>query len=74
VRLCLYAFSFLVIAYGDPVIVAVVDDALLPDFRLGDSPEVFVRRDEVGWFIEEVRGDDPEVAAKTGSRSSRRTG
>jgi hypothetical protein len=38
------------------IIYAVVDDALSPDFPLGDSLEVFVRR--------EVRGDDPEVAAK----------
>ena len=48
-----------------PVIVyAVVDDALSPDFPLGDSLEVFVRREDAERFIEEVRGDDPEVAAK----------
>lgn len=48
-----------------PVIVyAVVDDALSPDFPLGDSLEVFVRREDAERFVEEVRGDDPEVAAK----------
>jgi hypothetical protein len=33
-----------------------VDDAL--------SPEVFVRREDAEQFIEEVRGDEPEMAAK----------
>jgi hypothetical protein len=45
------------------IVYAVVDDALSPDFPLGDSLEVFVREDAER-FIEEVRGDDPEVAAK----------
>ena len=31
---------------------------------LGDSLEVFVRREDAERFIEEVRGDDPEIAAK----------
>jgi hypothetical protein len=43
---------------------AVVDDALSADFPLGDSLEVFVRREDAERFIEEVRDDDPEVAAK----------
>ena len=47
-----------VIVYG------VVDDALSPDFPLGDSLEVFIRREDAERFIENVRGDDPEVAAK----------
>jgi len=42
---------------------AVVDDTLSPDFPLGDSLEVFIRREDAERFIE-VRGDDPEVAAK----------
>jgi hypothetical protein len=46
------------------VIHAVVDDALSPDFPLGDSLEVFIRRADAERFIEEVRGDAPEVAAK----------
>jgi hypothetical protein len=36
----------------------------LPDFPLGDSLEVFIRREDAERFIEEVRGDDSEVAAK----------
>ena len=43
---------------------AVVDDARSPDFPLGDSLEVFVRREDAERFVEEVRGDDPEMAAK----------
>jgi len=43
---------------------AVVDDALSPDFPLGVGLEVFVRREDAERFIEGVRGDDPEVAAK----------
>lgn len=50
---------------GPPVIVhAVVDDALSPDFPLGNALEVFVRREDAERFIAEVRGDDPEVAEK----------
>jgi hypothetical protein len=41
-----------------------VVDALSPDFPLGDSVEVFSRREDAECFIEEVRGDDPEIAAK----------
>jgi hypothetical protein len=43
---------------------AVVDDALSPDFPLGDAVEVFIRREDAKRFIEEVRGDEPEMAAK----------
>ena len=46
------------------IVCAVVDDALSPDFPLGDALEVFVRREDAERFIEEVRGDDAEVAAK----------
>ena len=46
------------------IVYAIVDDALSPDFPLGDALEVFVRREDAERFIEEVRGDDPEVAAK----------
>ena len=48
----------------DVIVYAVVDDALSPDFPLGDSLEVFVRREDAERFIEEVRGDDPDVAKK----------
>ena len=48
-----------------PVIVyAVVDDSLSPTFPLGDAVETFIRREDAERFIEVVRGDDPEVAAK----------
>jgi hypothetical protein len=46
------------------VVYAVVDDGLSAGFPLGDSLEVFIRRDDAERFIEEVRGDDPEVAVK----------
>jgi hypothetical protein len=49
----------MVIAY------AVLDDAHSPDFPLGDSLEVFIRREDAERFVE-------EVCAAT-SRSSRRT-
>jgi hypothetical protein len=46
------------------IVYAVVDDALSPEFPLGDFLEVFVRREDAEQFIEEVRGDEPELAAK----------
>jgi hypothetical protein len=46
------------------IVYAVADDALSPDFPLGDSLEVFIRREEAERFVEKVRGDDPEVAAR----------
>jgi hypothetical protein len=42
---------------------AVIDDALSADFPLGDAVETFIREDAER-FIGEVRGDDPELAAK----------
>jgi hypothetical protein len=41
---------------------AVVDDSLSPTSPLGDSLDVFVRREDAERFIEEVRGDEPELA------------
>jgi hypothetical protein len=49
---------------GRMLVYAVVDDALSPDFPLGVELEVFVRREDAERFVEEVRGDDPEMAAK----------
>ena len=46
------------------LVYAVVDGSLSPDFPLGDSLEVFIRREDAERFIEEVHGDDPEVEAK----------
>jgi hypothetical protein len=45
------------------IVYAVIDDALSPDFPLGDSLEVFVRREDAERFIEEVRGDHSKLAA-----------
>ena len=36
---------------------------LSPTFPLGDALDVFVRREHAERFIEEVRGDDPELAS-----------
>ena len=46
------------------MIVYAVVDALSPDFPLGVELEVFVRREDAERFIEEVRGDEPEIGAK----------
>jgi len=44
------------------LVYAVVDGSLSPTFPLGDSLEVCVRREDAERFIEEIRGDDPELA------------
>ena len=41
---------------------AVVDDSLSPTSPLGDSIEVFVQRENAESFIEQIRGDNPELA------------
>ena len=46
------------------IVYAVVDDDLSPDFPLGVELEVFIRREDAVRFIEDVRGDEPEIAAK----------
>jgi len=38
-----------------------VDDSLSPTFPLGDFLDVFVRREDAERFIEEIRGDEPEL-------------
>jgi hypothetical protein len=43
------------------IVYAVVDDSLTRHL-LGDSIDVFVRRQDAERFIEEIRGDDPELA------------
>jgi hypothetical protein len=45
------------------VVCAVIDDSLSPTFPLGDAVETFIRREDAEHFIEEVRGDDHELAA-----------
>ena len=49
---------------ADVIVYAVVDDALSPDFPLGLELEVFIRREDAERFIEGVRSDEPEMAAK----------
>ena len=44
------------------IVYAVVDDALSPEFPLGVELEVFIRHEDAERLIEEVRGDDPELA------------
>lgn len=44
------------------IVYAVVDDTLSPTSPLGDAIDVFVRRGDAERFIEEIRGDDPELA------------
>ena len=42
----------------------ILDDRSSPTHPLGDAIETFIRRKEAERIIEEVRGDDPELAAK----------
>jgi hypothetical protein len=44
------------------IVYAVVDLGLSPDFPLGDSLDVFIRREDAERFIAEVRHDAPEEA------------
>jgi hypothetical protein len=46
------------------IVYAVIDDSLSPDFPFGDAVETFVRREDAERFIEDVRGDDPELASR----------
>jgi hypothetical protein len=45
------------------IVYAVIDDSSSPTHVLGESVEVFVRREHAERFIEEVRGDEPELAS-----------
>jgi len=47
------------------IVYSVIDDALSPAFPLGVELEVFERREDAERFIEEVRGDEPELASNT---------
>ncbi len=42
---------------------AVVDLCSSPDHPLGDSIETFIRREDAERFVEEVQGDDPDLAS-----------
>lgn len=45
------------------IVYAVVDETISPTSPLGDAIEVFLRREDAQRFIEEIEGDDPELAA-----------
>jgi hypothetical protein len=45
------------------LVYVVLDDRTSASSLLGDALEVFVRREDAARFVEEVRRDDPELAA-----------
>ena len=44
------------------IVYAVIDDTLSARSPLGDAVDVFLRREDAERFIEEIRGDEPELA------------
>ena len=46
------------------LVYAIVDVRSSLDHPLGEAVETFIRRQDAERFIEEVRGDDPQIAAK----------
>jgi hypothetical protein len=48
----------------DVLVYTIVDDCSSPDHPFGDTVESFIRREDAEHFLEEVRGDDPEMAAR----------
>ncbi len=53
------------------IVYAIVDDALSPDFPLGDAVATLVRREDAKRFIEESRATSLSSRATYGSRSGR---
>jgi hypothetical protein len=45
------------------IVYAVVDDSLSATSPLGDAVDTFIRHEDAERFVEEVFGDDPEVAS-----------
>jgi len=45
------------------IVFAIVSAKLSPASPLGDAVETFIRRKDAERFMEEVRGDDPELAS-----------
>ena len=45
------------------VVYAIIDIRSGPDHPPGDAIETFIRREDAERFIEEVRGDDPDLAS-----------
>jgi hypothetical protein len=52
------------------LVYAVIDDSLSQTFAFGNALEVFVCREDAERFIEEVRGDDPELAKPAADRGA----
>ena len=44
------------------IVYAVIDDTLSARSPLGDAIDVFLQREDAERFIEEIRGDEPELA------------
>jgi len=44
------------------LVYAILDERSRTDNPLGEALEVYLRREDAERFIEEVRGDDPELA------------
>jgi hypothetical protein len=45
------------------LVYAVVDDSLPPAGPLGNAVDVFIRREDADRLVEEIRGDEPGLAA-----------
>jgi hypothetical protein len=53
------------------LVYAIVDLRSSLDDPLGDAVETFIRREAAEHFIQEVRGDDPELAKLPADRGAR---
>jgi hypothetical protein len=45
------------------IVYAVIDVRSSPDHPVGDAIETFIRHEDAERFIEEVRGDNPDLAS-----------
>lgn len=45
------------------IVYAIIDLRSSPDHPLGEAIETFIRREDAERFVEEVRGDEPELAS-----------
>jgi hypothetical protein len=45
------------------IVNAIIDLRYSPDHPLANAFEIFVRREDAESFIEDVRGDDPDLAS-----------
>ena len=45
------------------IVHVIIDERSSPDHPVGDAIETFIRREDAERFVEEVRGDDPELAS-----------